>query len=114
MEIKEIQNNPIKPDDIKSYEPKKITKAKSEDKDIEKPSPSWQKEILMEGIDKLDDIVQMDNSHPLSSPSNAPIETFKEALAELDLLKNSNFEEEASKVQANLDIENVAGLFVEA
>jgi hypothetical protein len=74
----------------------------------------WQKNILLDAIDLLENNIQTDdNSHPLSKLDNAPIESFDEALIELSFVKTPFFKETASQAQANLTGADVAPLFVE-
>lgn len=80
----------------------------------EAPYSSWQKNILLSAIEKLENNHQMDNSHPLSKADNVPIETFEEALIELSYFKTNIFRDDAGTAQANLHPENVVSLFTEA
>lgn len=77
------------------------------------PSISWQKEILLDALDMLENSIQMDNSHPLSRKSSAPIESFEEALIELSFIKSTAFHKDAALAQANIKAEDVISLFVE-
>ncbi|OGU17710.1 MAG: hypothetical protein A2X61_04395 [Ignavibacteria bacterium GWB2_35_12] len=72
---------------------------------------SWQKDILLSAIDKLENSIQMDDIHPLSRRDAAPIETYEEALIELNYVKSPKFAQEAFGAQANLNPEDVMYLF---
>jgi hypothetical protein len=104
------------PVENKAITPKPIAKH-NKNNDLEfsnSPSAStaWQKNILMDAINSLENNIQMDNTHPLSKSINAPIESFNEALIELSFIKTPKFREEASYAQANIDINNVMTLLM--
>lgn len=77
------------------------------------PFNSWQKDILLDAILKLENNKQVDNSHPLSKADNRPIETFDEAIIELAGVKSDKFASSASKAQANIAPKQVLDLFME-
>lgn len=72
---------------------------------------SWQKDILLSAIDKLENSIQMDDIHPLSRSDSAPIETYDEALIELGYIKSPKFVQEAYGAQANLNPQDIMYLF---
>ncbi len=72
---------------------------------------SWQKDILLSAINKLENSIQMDDIHPLSRRDAAPIETYEEALIELNYIKSPKFAQEAYQAQANLNPQDVMYLF---
>jgi|GEM_PF-1223885 len=72
---------------------------------------SWQKDILLQAIDELENNIQPDNSHPLTRSDYRPIDNFHEALVELSFLKNPQFKAEAYQAQANIKPEDVSYLF---
>lgn len=75
-------------------------------------SESWQKGILLEALDMLEENIKYENSHPLDNAINAPIESFDEALIELSFMKTPFFKAQAKDAQANLKPEDVLSLFV--
>jgi hypothetical protein len=82
-----------------------------EKKSSESSSTQWQKEILLSALDDLENNIQDDDNHPLGKLSNAPIETYDEALIELSFLKTPKFVTTASEAQANLTADDVMYLF---
>ena len=72
---------------------------------------SWQKDILLSAINKLENNIQMDDIHPLSRRDAAPIETYEQALIELNYVKSPKFAQEAYGAQANLNPQDVMYLF---
>jgi hypothetical protein len=72
---------------------------------------SWKKDILMQGLEKLEKNLHLDNSHPLDRAGREPIESFPEAVIELSFLKTPKFTTEAFAAQANIRAESVASLF---
>ncbi|MBI5326362.1 MAG: hypothetical protein HZB41_13995 [Ignavibacteriae bacterium] len=71
----------------------------------------WQKDILLTALEKLENIIQMDDIHPLSRQNAAPIETYQEAIKELEFVKSPKFSSEAYGAQANLNPQDVMFLF---
>ena len=117
MNVKEISKNPVT-----LYEPTSIRLAELD----RKPSPSaidsytsptittaWQKDILLNALDKLENMIHLDNSHPLDQPFNRPIESFEEALIELSYLKSNFSKDQALSAQANINPKDVVDLFGE-
>jgi hypothetical protein len=72
----------------------------------------WKKDILMQGLEKLEKNIQLDNSRPLDRAGREPIESFPEAVIELHLLNTPNFKTEAYGAQANIRPESIASLFM--
>lgn len=116
MKITEIRNSvPIvyEPKEIKAEE---ITRAKEyfivDSNSINIEKENWNKQILLDALEKLENNLQTDDSHPLGRNENKPIETFEEALAELKFLKSSEkFKEFAAAAQANIEAKDVLSLF---
>lgn len=117
MNITKIQNMPAglyEPREIRHEELQKSKQNEvSNAEDSSKSKEMWKKDILLNALDKLEDNIQLDDSHPLGRKENQPIETFDEALIELAFLKESNFKEVAAQAQANLDPKDVLSLFVD-
>ena len=90
--------------------PKVATTAK---KETTESTAAWQKDILMQALDRLENSVQMDDSLPLNKVSAAPIESFEEAMIELSFVKSPFFKKDAAAAQANVDPQDVASLFSE-
>jgi hypothetical protein len=80
---------------------------------IETASTSWQREILLSGLDKLENSLQMDDIHPLDRAMNQPIESFEEAMIELSFLKTPDFTNNALGAQANINPKDVWSMFTE-
>lgn len=122
MNITEIRNATAQTLEYKRFIPDNSeTKLKSEkgeniilDKnDIAKPQ-NWQQEILKQGLDMLENKLQLVNSGSLlDRADNKPIETFQEALSELDFLKTELFRKQASGAQANISPQLVYELLTE-
>lgn len=117
MNITKIQNIPAG-----IYQPREIKKSELEKSDELKKTPDavesksanvWKKDILLNALDKLENNMQLDDSHPLGRKGNQPIESYEEALIELDSLKKSDFKAQASNAQANIEAKNILSLFVE-
>lgn len=84
----------------------------AEASDATKPK-GWEKQILLDALDKLENNINVEESGPLNYADAAPIETFSEAKAELEKLINSNFKEYASQAQANITPADILYLFEE-
>jgi len=96
----------------KVYDKKTQEIDKNGNPDSELNKTSWQKDILINALDKLENSIQIDDkSHPLGGAENVPIETYSEALDELKKLVESNFSQYASKAQANLTPGDILYLF---
>ncbi len=76
----------------------------------EKPT-SWQKDILLTALDKIENSLPTSRSGVLDFTSAPPLETYQEALKELKNLVNDNFKEYASKAQSNLTPQDILYLF---
>lgn len=117
MEIREISTGFVsdyKPKTLSSKELQEIKEKKlTSAKDTQKSTSDWQKSILLDALDRLENSIQMDNSHPLDYKNNAPIETFDEALIELSFTKSDIFKEQAYGAQANINASDVVSLFTE-
>ena len=72
---------------------------------------NWQNDILLSAIDKLENSIQMDDIHPLSKRDSEPIETYEQALIELNFVKTPKFVQEAYGAQANLNPQDILYLF---
>lgn len=77
------------------------------------PFNSWQKDILLDAISRLENNKQVDNSHPLGKADNRPIETFDEAIIELAGVKSKEFAGTASNAQANIVPQQILDLFMD-
>jgi hypothetical protein len=96
--------------ELKSIKREKIVPKATE---IQPGTNNWQKDILLNAISNLENNKQVDNSHPLGKLSNAPIESFDEALIELNYFKSPFFKKDASEAQANLKPQDIVSLFSE-
>jgi len=125
MNITEIRNAGIKSAEYKKFSPLPSEEATKQDSipanknnifdknDVAKPQ-NWNKEILMQGLDFLENKIQMANTGTLlDKAENKPIETFEEALAELSFIKTELFKSQASKAQANISPQVVFDLLTE-
>ena len=117
MQVREISNPQANALEYSTLKPKEIT-VKTE-QPIENPSAdsasdtAWQKDILMQALDKLENNMHVDNSLPLNKQSSGPIESFDEALIELSFTKTPFFRREAASAQANIKAEDILSLFTE-
>ncbi len=117
MNISEIRNTGVA--NYEPYAPKKIDAnklsevQKNDTASVEKSNEAWQKNILLDALDSIESTLVKDGSHPLDTASNAPIESFDEALIELNFIKTPMFEKYASQAQANIKAEDVVALFAE-
>jgi hypothetical protein len=115
MQVKETSLNHVTAYNataLKAGENQKKPSAKSSStKESSTASASWQKEILMQALDKLENNRQMENIHPLDKRESAPIENYQEALNELDFLNTDTFNSQAGPAQANLNPQDVLYLF---
>lgn len=105
-----------------SYEAKEVSKKEVRQNNSEKVSANekdqskkanWQKDILVSALDKLENSIQLDESHPLDNMSNQPIESFDEAKIELSFIKSPFFKEQAAEAQANIEPESILSLFAD-
>lgn len=124
MKITDIRSNSLQDLNLPVFRPEEINinnlsktdksdKLKISNSSSEVASAQWQKDILMSALDNLENNIQIDDNHPLGKISNAPIETFEEALIELSFLNSPKFKFQASQAQANLKAEDVLYLFKE-
>jgi len=122
MKITDIRNNSTQDANLPVFRPEELSninsfKIEKSDKlnisnlSSETASAQWQRDILLTALDKLENNLQAEDNHPLSKLSNAPIETFEEALFELSFLRSPKFKETASQAQANLKAADVLYLF---
>ena len=61
----------------------------------------------------IENNIQLDNSKPLDRLENQPIETYDEALIELNWMKTPFFKAQAFGAQANIEAIDVLSLFTE-
>ncbi len=124
MNITKVTSGTLKEMNIKSYVPEEIKseevkgvkstqKADSIQTEKEPFSANWQRDILLDALERLENTVQLDNSHPLDTNMNQPIETYEEALIELSFIQNPVFLAQASGAQANIVAESVMELFAD-
>jgi hypothetical protein len=119
MEVKNISNqagtqyDPFLVDalNIGSKKVKSVETTKTNSSEKIQFSADWQKQILSDALDKLENNIQVDDSSPLFAEEAAPIETYQEALTELKSLFNSDFDKFASAAQANLTPGDILYLF---
>jgi hypothetical protein len=127
MNITEIKNVKTGNIDYQKFVPNTIEQAKISsveqnkyskiiDKNDVKIPNNWKQEILMQGLDLLENKMQVNNnstSYILDLPENAPIETFEEAIRELKLLDTELFLKQALEAQANISPQIVFELLTE-
>ena len=117
MDISGLNNISQKAAEYKSLtetaKPEKNLKGQQADtKNIKTAPAELGKDILLQTLDKLENSMQVDDSHPLGRLESAPIETYEEALMELSLIKEPGFKEHLADAQANISPESVLSLFV--
>jgi hypothetical protein len=115
MEIRKIGTEgatPYQPREIQREELERETvKARQDKIEISSNDENWIEFILDSALESLENNIQYDNSHPLSTYENRPIETPQEALAELEYFKSDQFIKDALGAQANILPEKVLSLF---
>lgn len=117
MNISEIRTSGVA--NYEPFAPAKIDAKKVADNNEkvtlanEKTNETWQKNILLDALDSIESSLVKDNSHPLDLAANAPIESFDEALIELNFIKTPLFKKYASQAQANIRAEDVVALFAD-
>ena len=114
MNIKEIKTPSSQNFEYQSFKPINIDKNEAQnffssgknaiiDKNDIAKSQNWKQEILLQGLESLENKIQMVNSSSLlDKPENKPIETFAEALNELSKIRTDIFKSEALGAQANI------------
>ncbi len=112
--IKQQQAMPYAPQVISRKELNAAKEKQSSDTYDAAAPASWQKDILLNALDRLENNIQTDDSHPLDRAGNMPIESFDEALIELSFIKTPMFRAQASGAQANINPEDVAQLFTDS
>ncbi len=100
--------NPVQVDAKKVAEQKQVDSLK-----VDKSNEAWQKNILLDALDSIESSITKTESHPLDAAANAPIESFDEALIELNFIKTPMFAKYASQAQANINPEDVVALFAD-
>lgn len=80
--------------------------------DVSMPSPAWQKSILLQALDKLENNKQLDDIHPLDRQESSPIDSYEEALIELGFVKNNTSPSDLFGAQANLNPQSILSLFI--
>lgn len=116
MKITEINSQ-----NYTSYQPLELKKTdvstnslKNADKlEINKNNVNWQKDILLDALSMIENNIQLDNINPLDRMENQPIESYEEALMELNWVKTPFFKAQAMNAQANIEARDVLYLFVE-
>lgn len=104
---------PYLPSEVKKGEIKKDSPANQDKLEINASNANWQKDILLDALNMIENNIQLDNNNPLDRPENQPIESYEEALIELQFFNTLTFKHQASKAQANLEPKDVLDLFVE-
>ena len=117
MEVTQINHSPVSTmdfDSIRTFEAlQDISKTQIDEEKIEPSPQSWKKKILLDALDVLEDNIQVDNNHPLSREGYIPIESYEEALIEINFLQDSTFKSNASATQANINPASVLELFAD-
>ncbi len=118
MNIREIRPATVNNFDIPKFKPEESVKADVATLQLDKieinQPQNWQQDILLSGLDMLENKIQLSNSSsPLDRIENKPIETFAEALNELNFIKTDLFKSQASFAQANLAPEILIDLMAE-
>lgn len=112
MRVQKIINTQINNIDYKDEIIDKTTKIdRNQNNETEKYETKANLEPLLKTLGHLENNIHLDNSHPLNKPSNAPIESFEEAIIELGYFKTPFFKVNASAAQANLKNQDVLYLF---
>ncbi len=117
MNISEIRTSGVanyEPYTPTKVDPKKVAEQKQIDAaKVDKSNEAWQKNILLDALDSIESSIGTSDSHPLDAAANAPIESFDEALIELNFIKTPMFAKYASQAQANINPEDVVALFAD-
>jgi len=101
------------PKELKKSDLKQLNKNNQDKLEINQAPTNWQKEILLDALTMIENNIQLDNNKPLDKLENQPIETFDEALIELNWLKTPFFKAQALGAQANIEAKDVLYLFVD-
>lgn len=109
--IKQAQYDAFQPIELKKSDTKQVSGNIEDKMDISGNKSNWQKNILLDALTKIENNIQLDNSHPLDRPENQPIENFDQALIELNFIHSPFFKAQASGAQANLKPQDVIYLF---
>ena len=127
MNITEIRNTKIGNINYQKYVPDTLEQAKINDATLNKQaqivdkndvkiSANWKQDILLQGLNVLENKMQVNNNstvYVLDKPENAPIETFEEAIRELKLLDTDLFVKQALNAQGNISPQVVFDLLTE-
>lgn len=81
--------------------------------EINQNNVNWQKEILLDALNMIENNIHLDNSNPLDRIENQPIESYEEALMELNWLKTPFYKAQAYNAQANIEAADVMYLFMD-
>lgn len=118
MSIAEVGSSTVNPYELLVFnKPEKVLEAEknaAEEKNIAKPNDAWRRNILLQGLEKLENNIQLDDSLPLFKSGAAPIQNYAEALKELKaLINDENFAKNAGGAQANIKAESVVDIFID-
>ncbi len=115
MNVTEIRDSGSNPYDLSLFDAIQSEPIKAAESVKKEPAPpssaSWQKKILIDALDKLENNIHLDDSNPLDKLNNSPIESYEEALIELSFIKSPFFKTHASQAQANVNANDVMYLF---
>ncbi len=103
-----FQPKELKKSDVSVNSPKNLDKL-----EINQNSVNWQKDILLDALSMIENNIQLDNINPLDRFENQPIESFDEALVELNWVRTPFYKAQAFNAQANLEARDIMYLFVE-
>ncbi len=104
---------PYEPKELKKSDVLKTNNQKSDKLEINQTPTNWQKEILLDALAMIENNIQLDNSKPLDKVENQPIETYDEALIELNWINTPFFKAQALGAQANLEAKDILYLFLD-
>lgn len=115
MRVKELNNSSMGYDpfliDALGIGNSKQTTSKDELKQITEKPTTWQKDILLTALDKIENSISIDTNPKKGILQSPPLENYQEALKELKNLVNINFKDFASKAQSNLTPQDILYLF---
>jgi hypothetical protein len=109
--IKPAQYDAYQPIELKKSDPKQVSVNIEDKMEVSGNKANWQKNILLDALSTIENNIQLDNSHPLDRIENQPIETFDQALIELNFIHSPFFKAQASGAQANLKPQDILYLF---